>query len=742
MKFVRFDPDRLDPAEATRRRHRVITLVVLIAGPGVLVMADLHWRTGYDGWKIAHLLLFTVLFGLIALGAAQALVGFALRRRGRDDPCRITASLDPEERAQAVTAPTAIVMPVCNEEVGRVIEGLRVMYESLRRNGKLPHCDFFLLSDSSDPNRWIEEEAAWLALTRKLGAHGRIFYRKRRVGLNKKSGNLADFCRRWGSQYRYMVVLDADSLMTGDAIVELAQLMERNHRVGIIQGVPRLVNGETVLARLQQFASRLYSPVSTAGLNYWQLGEANYWGHNAIVRLAPFIRHCSLPELPGGGPFGGRIMSHDYVEAALMRRAGWQVWLATGMEGNYEECPGNVIEFAQRDRRWLQGNLQHARLVGAKGFHAVNRVHFALGILAYLASPLWLAFLVVSAVIVWRFGAAGATLRPVHSFAEYAHWSYHTQAVGLSLFTLAMLFLPKVVALLDLRGRTEDIAAFGGWADLAGGVLLETFTFTLLAPVLMLFHTRFIVLTICRQKIAWGTQRRGRAGGSVLAETVAAHWGHTSIGLVGLVLVERIDPTLALWMAPILAGLVCSIPLSFFTGSLELGLALRREGLFQTPEESRPLPELAELAAGLAARRRSPPPLPELAEDYGLLQAVLDPYVNAVHVSLLHAKDELPPASEERFVGLRETLLREGPAALDPNDRLALLMDAHSMNALHDRLWSSPGPDLAEWWQLALQHYNAIAPGPETAFSPRHNTVRKKLPSAKRRTNPRPGGTV
>ena len=716
MNRVRFDPTSLDPREATRRRHCLITLIVLIAGPGVLVMADLHWRTGYDGWKMVHLSLFTVLFGLVALGAAQALIGFSLRRRG-GDPCQITASLTREETAQVVTARMAVVMPVCNEEVGRVIEGLRVMYESVRRTGRLPDCDFFLLSDSNDPNHWIEEEAAWLVLTQSLGAQGRIFYRKRRGGINKKSGNLADFCRRWGGNYDYMVVLDADSLMTGDAIVRLAHLMERNRHVGIIQGVPLLVNGETVLARLQQFASRLYGPVSATGLNYWQLGEANYWGHNAIIRLAPFIRHCALPELPGDGPFGGRIMSHDYVEAALMRRAGWEVWLATEMEGNYEECPGNVIEFAQRDRRWLQGNLQHARLVGAKGFHAVNRVHFALGILAYLASPLWLAFLVISAVIAWRFGADGVTLRPVHSFAEYAGWSYHTQAVCLALFTLGILFLPKVLALLCLRGRADEVTAFGGWGDLIGGVFLETFVFTLLAPVLMLFHTKFILLTVCRQKISWATQRRGRAGESVLAETIAAHWGHTLIGVVGWMVVVRIDPTLAFWMSPILAGLICSIPLSYFTGSMGVGLALRREGLLKTPEESRPLPELGELAAGLAARRRGPPPWPALAEDYGLLQAILDPYVNAVHVSLLHAKDELPPASEERFAGLREKLLREGPSALTPADRLALLLDEHSMNMLHAELWSSQASYLAEWWQLALQHYDVIAPLPDTAFS-------------------------
>jgi membrane glycosyltransferase len=280
-----------------------------------------------------------------------------------------------------------------------------------------------------------------------------------------------------------------------------------------------------------------------------------------------------------------------------------------------------------------------------------------------------------------------------------------------------MLFLPKVMALLDLRGRPDEVAAFGGWWDLLGGVFLETLIFTLLAPVLMLFHTKFIVLTVCRQNIPWATQRRGRSGESVLAETFAAHWGHTLVGLIGWLVVEGIDPALAFWMSPILAGLICSIPLSFFTGSLSAGLWLRQEGLFKTPEENRPLPELVELAAGLSARRRGKPPLPELEENYGLLQAVLDPYVNAVHVSLLHAKDELPPVSEARFVGLRETLLCEGPAALSPGDRLALLSDVDSMNALHAELWSSPVSSLAVWWQLALQHYDVIAPVPATAFS-------------------------
>ena len=439
MAISDFNPALLDPRLVARRRALVVTLLLVFTGPAALLMADLHWRTGYDPLKWLHLFLFIGLFGLVSFGAVQALIGFVLRRRG-GDRCSISRSVDFDTDTAPMTVPVAVVMPICNEEVRRVIEGFRTAYESVVATQQLPECDFFLLSDSSNPNNWVEEESAWLALTQQLRAHGRIFYRKRRVGINKKAGNIADFCRRWGKSYRYMVVLDADSIVTGEAIVKLVRLMERNRRVCLLQGVPLLVNGETILARLQQFASRLYGPIFSAGLNFWQLSEANYWGHNAIIRLAPFIRHCSLPELPGDGPFGGRILSLDYVEAALLRRAGWQVWLATDLEGNYEECPGNVIDFAKRDRRWLQGNLQHAKLIVARGFHFINRVHFSLGILSYLASPLWLAFLVLSALIAWRSVGEPAPLHHVDGFAGLLRWSYQKQAAVLFTFTTGLLF--------------------------------------------------------------------------------------------------------------------------------------------------------------------------------------------------------------------------------------------------------------------------------------------------------------
>ncbi len=716
MKVAPFNPASLDRRVVMRRRALVLALTLLLTAPGVLLMADLHWHTGYDLAKVVHLLLFVLLFSLVAFGAVQALVGYFIRRRG-GDPLTISRSVDFDADGDALPVPVAVVMPICNEEVRRVMEGMRATFESVQRTGLLPNCDFFLLSDSTQPNQWVAEEAAWLAMTQQLDAHGRMFYRKRRVGINKKAGNIADFCRRWGKHYRYMVVLDADSIMSGEAIVTLVRLMERNRRVGLIQGVPLLVNGETILARLQQFATCLYGRLFSTGLNFWQLSEANYWGHNAIIRLAPFIRHCSLPELPGDGPFGGRILSHDYVEAALLRRAGWQVWLATDLEGNFEECPANVIDLAKRDRRWLQGNLQHAKLIVARGFHVVNRLHFTLGILAYLASPLWLCFLILSSVITWhavRMGVDPAA--NINSFATTLGWSMRTEALALFGLTLVLLFLPKMVSLADLRGRSSDIAAFGGWRRLLAGVGLETVVFTLLAPVLMLFHTKFVVLTLARQSVTWGSQRRGREGASAWGEAVEAHWGHTLVGIVAALVTYRIDPLLTAWMSPVLGGLVLSIPLSFLTGSLPIGNAFQRHGLFATPVESRPAPEVVAINTALA--RSSSNEIPDaLRGDYGLLQAILDPYVNAVHLSLLRAKEEIPPDTEVRFAVLRQKLLREGPAKLSARDKLALLMDADAMAALHEEIWSTPGDRLAPWWQQALRHYSLAAPTPETPFA-------------------------
>ncbi len=220
---------------------------------------------------------------------------------------------------------TALIMPICNEDVDRVFAGLRATWESVKATGQQQHFDVYILSDSYNPDICVAEQKAWMELIAEVQGEGQIFYRRRRRRVKRKSGNIDDFCRRWGSQYSYMVVLDADSVMTGECLTGLVRLMEANPNAGIIQSSPRASGMDTLYARCQQFATRVYGPLFTAGLHFWQLGESHYWGHNAIIRVKPFIEHCALAPLPGEGSFAGSILSHDFVEAALMRRAGWGV---------------------------------------------------------------------------------------------------------------------------------------------------------------------------------------------------------------------------------------------------------------------------------------------------------------------------------------------------------------------------------------------------------------------------------
>ncbi len=710
-----FTVEQVDRSRVGRRRITFFTLIFLLTSLASWFMADLLWRDGMTAVEWVVLALFMVLFAHIAVGFSTAMLGFyVLNRNG--DPYRITRSIAGEKPADLPLASTAIVMPVFNEDPSRVFEGLRVIYRSLEASGRLENFDFFILSDSNNPNNWIQEEVAWVELCKQLNGFGRIFYRKRRIAINKKSGNVADFLRRWGRKYRYLAVLDADSIMTGESLIKLVAMMERNPKVGILQTAPRIVNGVTLYARLQQFSNRLHSPLFLAGLNYWHQGEGNFWGHNAVIRVAPFMEHAALPELPGAEPFGGRILSHDFVEAALLRRAGWRVWLAYDLEGSYEEGPPTLIDNAKRDRRWCQGNLQHSWLLFARGFHPVNRVHLLMGIMGYVASPLWMLFLLISSIHTFHAVASGRyTQFHPEAYASFLGFMVEVpQALALFCFTLLLLFLPKfigvILALRDRRG-----AAFGGPLKLAGSALLEVVTTTLLAPINMVFHTKFVLSILLGQGVAWVTQKREASEDTDWREAIITHSGQTAIGLVWGVSAFILVPSFFWWLSPVLAGLVLSAPLSILLGNAGLGRRARELGIFLTPEETQPAPELLRLQQHLEECYRHMQPIPQLRADYGLLQAVLDPYVNAAHVSLLRQRQG-SLAVRTYFVGLRKKLLAEGPAILTHREKMALLLDADSMIWLHEQLWKQPAGRLSEWWRLAMRQYNVLTATPVTAL--------------------------
>ncbi len=710
-----FTVEQVDKSRVSRRRATFFTLVFLLTSVATWFMADLLWRGPVNAVGVLVLVLFTILFAHIAAGFCTAMLGLYVINRG--DSASISRSIAGESLEELPLGSTAIVMPCFNEDPSRIFEGLRVIYRSLEQTGRLAEFDFFILSDTNDPNKWIQEEVAWYELCRQLNGFGRIFYRKRRISINKKSGNVGDFLRRWGQSYRYMAVLDADSIMTGESIVKLVAMMERNPTVGILQSAPRIVNGVTLYSRLQQFSNRLYSPLFLAGLNYWHQGESNFWGHNAVIRVAPFMEHCALPELPGVEPFGGRILSHDFVEAALMRKAGWKVWLAYDLEGSFEEGPPTLIDSAKRDRRWCQGNMQHSWLLFARGFHPINRFHLLQGVMGYVASPLWLLFMLISTM--HRFNVA---MHPVRS--EYAAQNYTMifdyavplpESLALFGFTMLLLFLPKIISLL-LELKQRQAVAYGGRVRLILSVLLEMIASALLAPINMLFHAKFVIYILLGQGVSWVTQQRTVSEESDWREAIITHSGQMAFGLIWGASAYILVPSFFWWLTPVLLGLVLAAPLSIFLGKASYGRRARELGLFLTPDETEPALVLPLLERHLEECYRHMQPIPELRQDYGLMQAVLDPYVNAVHVSLLRQRRPGSYSVRRYFIELRRRLLADGPQTLTQREKMALLLDPESMNWLHEQLWKKPPDLLSDWWRLAMRQYNVLTATPVTVL--------------------------
>jgi membrane glycosyltransferase len=682
--------------EALRRRLLLGVMTFFFMAIGLVPMARSLLQGGATVYKVAFLLVNFLLLSRVAFGFSVALLGWWLARFQAPNSFRIN-TLPPDAAIPNLPA-TAVVMPIYNEEVSRVFQGLRLMYESLQKTGHGAAFDFFVLSDTNDLNGCVEEEKAWFELCKDVQGFGRIFYRKRRVARHHKSGNIADFCRRWGAGYRYMIVLDADSLVTGDLLIRLTALMEGNPGVGIIQTTPRAILGRSLFQRIEQFAAYVYRPILSLGENFWQLDRATFWGHNAIVRLKPFIEFCAVPELPEVGPLGRRILSHDTIEAALMQREGYAVWQAYDLAGSYEEGPPNLLTSLQRDRRWCHGNLQHTWFLFERGLRPTSRFNIFLGILSYLGAPLWLFSILLGVVIAHEGGGAptapaGGAIIPALLFA----------------YVMTLLLLPKALAVSVLFAQPEKLAGVGGRSKLLLGVGAEIIYSTLLAPILMLYYTRFVLAVFTGHNAGWGHQVRSDDKGPRWIDWIATHWSITLIGVAAAVIVAWLAPAALIWFIPVLAGPILSIPLSRFTASNSIGIEAQKNGWFLIPEEMNLPADFHGIEEPLLA-----PAMPffrgeEYARDYGLLQAILDPYVNAIHVSLLRQRKEPSIRTREYMAYLSAHLLLEGPQSLSEAEKRTLFWEPDSMLAMHQKLWGSPASHLHNWWQVAFRRYNENA---------------------------------
>jgi membrane glycosyltransferase len=648
-------------------------------------------------------LLFFLLFGWVSWGAWTAVAGFILLRGSRRSASASRPTGPREKRGRA-----AIVYPICHEDTERTFAGLEATCLSLAKAAGPGAFDFYVLSDSRDPAVWIEEETAWARLRNATGGEC-IYYRRRRVPGGGKAENIADFCRRWGRLYEYMVVLDADSVMAGATIVRLVDLMDAHPDVGIIQTVPVPVNRQSLFARIWQFAARLYGPMFAAGMHYWQLGDGVYWGHNAIVRVEPFMAHCGLPRLPGTSQLSGQIMSHDFVEAALIRRAGWTIWLAYDLEGSYEEIPPTIPDYLKRDRRWCRGNLQHARLLALTGLSAGHRLHFLFGICTYLIAPLWMLFLAGEMAV------AAANRDPeVWGIAFAAGGPLHGPWAILLLATMAvMLFLPKILALILVAARADVVRLFGGRARCTLSVLLEMLASALMAPIVMVSFSWFVISILAGAQVRWSSQPR-RDHAMAWREASLRQAGLTAVGIAWATAAAWIRfPRTAEWLTPILFGLLLSIPITAYSSSAGLGEVARRWRLFLTPEESKPPEVLRRLRRTLKNGLRGRHTAVLLPSD-AFARTIVDPYVNAHQVwqMMLQPRDR-----DEGALTLVQKALEGDPSQLGEEERAALLQDPQGLASLHFAVWTAPEPIARKWWALGLAGGGASqqAPGDVTS---------------------------
>ncbi len=677
---------RLTPRFRTIRRFLFGSLTALTTLVAMGLLTIVFQKDGLSPLECLLMILYAALFTWICASFWTAVVGFLICLT-RHDPFAISSTINLEvvEASTGTPPKTAIIMPIYNEEARRVFAGLRAIYQSLLETGQHEQFEIFILSDTRDPDIWIEEEVFWEKLCRELNAKGRIFYRNRQDNTGRKSGNIADFCKRWGGRYRYMIVLDADSMMSGSTLVKMVRLMDQNPRVALIQVPPVPVNRESLFARILQFSGSVYGRIFTAGQNFWHLGESNYWGHNAIIRVKPFVNYCGLPELPGKAPLGGEILSHDFVEAALLRGAGWEVWLAYDLGGSYEEIPPTLSDYAKRDRRWCQGNLQHSRLIFARGLKPLGRAHLLMGLMSYLASPLWFLFLVLTGIEAY----IQTQREAVYFFGDnlFPVWpvSYAVEMTTVLVITLTMLFLPKLLGLLLLFRQPKTVKAYGGAIKASLSVVLESLFSMLLAPVLMMLQTKFVLAILLRRNVAWAEQKRNDHR-TELREAVSAHAGQTLLGIITGTLAYWYVPAFFWWFIPVLLGLILSIPLSIFSSSIAAGRKSRELGLFLTPEETNSPPVLKLLRNTLHSGEETS--FPSSAAD-GFLQAIVEPFVNALHTSLL---PESPKSNRRKYYlrGLVYQLLEDGPESLSATEKRELLSDRDTVLQLHNLVWSLP----------------------------------------------------
>ncbi|MEI7446766.1 MAG: glucans biosynthesis glucosyltransferase MdoH [Burkholderiales bacterium] len=569
------------PTRLRARRALYASLVVATIAALAAAMVRALDADGLDLVDLALVASFCVTLPWTAVGFWNATIGLGLMLFARD-PARVAtpvAALGLEPTP--IDTHTALLVCIRNEDPARLERNLSEMLAGLASLPEAAHFEACLLSDSDRPGLVDEEAAVAAALAGRFAGRLRVSYRRRETNPGFKAGNLREFCERRGKEFDFGVVLDADSVMSPAAILRLVRIMQADARLGIVQTLVVGLPSTSPFARVFQFGMRLGMRSYTLGSAWWQGDCGPYWGHNAILRMRAFTEHCALPMLPGRGPLAGHVLSHDQVEAVLMRRAGYEVRVLPMEDGSWEENPPTLLEFARRDLRWCQGNLQYLKLLRTPGLLAVSRLQLVLAILMFVGSPAWLAFVMLATFRELIAPTAGPAFRP---------------DVGgtLALVVLTMVFAPKIASIVAALASRRRPREFGSPARFLGGVAIETVFSMMLAPVMAVAHTVFIAGLAFGRTIGWSAQARD-AHGVPLGAALRALWRPTLLGAVLFAWFSRGASGHAWLFAPFWLPLLAAAPFASLTAWPALGAAMVRARIAATPDEIAPSPLLRRL---------------------------------------------------------------------------------------------------------------------------------------------------
>jgi len=570
--------------------RRVFARRVFFAALVLATIAALFVLAGYalsaGGFSFSDgvlLLLFGLTMPWSVIGFWNAIIGFFIMRFARDPVVAVNPAAAHGRSNEPITASTAITIFVRNEPPNRVIRNLDVIMRELAAAGVADKFHLYVLSDTSLPEIVALEDKSFAALASEWRGRLPLTYRRREVNTGFKAGNFWDFCQRWGDNHEFAITLDTDSFMAASAIMRMVRIMQANPKLGILQGLVVGLPSTSAFARIFQFGMRLGMQSFTIGSAWWQADCGPYWGHNAALRIAPFKKYCEIPELPGEGVLRGHVLSHDQIEAALMRRGDYDVRVLPEGDLGWEENPPTLIEFIRRDLRWCQGTLQYGFFLFQPGLKFVSRFQLAFAMLMFLGSPAWIGLLIVGTLAITATPSTANFIRADAGYALLALW-------------LAMWFMPKIATGIDVLTRPELRRAFGGTARFLTSVVTETCFFLLLSPIMWFCHTLFLAGLPFGRVIGWIGQVRDdhTVPWSVALKQL---WPHTTLGLACLAILAATHPIAAIYAFVLIAGgLTVSIPLAVITAMPGVGHALAHIGIGRLPEESAPPKELAALS--------------------------------------------------------------------------------------------------------------------------------------------------